>query len=81
MNQFNEAVAFYNDGLKRLPKDCQLWQELGTVYATKGDVALALATLIKASPPCRSVDSTITKRHVCSSNKTAYRKLNKSLSR
>ena len=55
MNQFNEAVAFYNDGLKRLPKNCKLWQELGTVYATKGDVASALATFdkgIAAVPKC-----------------------------
>ncbi len=55
MNQYDEAAAVYNDGLKRLPKNCQLWQELGTVYATKGDVALALATFdkgIAAVPKC-----------------------------
>ena len=47
MNQFDEAVAVYNDGLKWLPKNCNLWQELGTVYVTKGDVATALATFDK----------------------------------
>jgi tetratricopeptide (TPR) repeat protein len=55
MNQYDEAIAVYNDGLKRLPKSCQLWQELGTVYATRGDVATALATFdkgIAAVPKC-----------------------------
>jgi tetratricopeptide (TPR) repeat protein len=55
MNQYDEAIAVYNDGLKRLPKNCQLWQDLGTVYATKGDVATALATFdkgIAAVPKC-----------------------------
>jgi tetratricopeptide (TPR) repeat protein len=55
MNQYDEAVAVYNDSLKQLPKNCQLWQELGTVYATKGDVATALATWdkgIAAVPKC-----------------------------
>jgi tetratricopeptide (TPR) repeat protein len=55
MNQYDEAIAVYNDGLKRLPKNCQLWQELGRVYATKGDVATALATFdkgITAVPKC-----------------------------
>ena len=55
MNQYDEAAAVYNDGLKRLPRSCQLWQELGTVYATKGDVATALATFdkgIAAVPKC-----------------------------
>ncbi len=55
MNQYDNAIAVYNDGLKRLPKNCQLWQELGTVYATKGDVATALATFdkgIAAVPKC-----------------------------
>ncbi|MBL8513828.1 MAG: tetratricopeptide repeat protein [Betaproteobacteria bacterium] len=55
MNQYDEAIAVYNDGLKRLPKSCQLWQELGTVYATKGDVPTALATWdkgIAAVPKC-----------------------------
>jgi tetratricopeptide (TPR) repeat protein len=47
MNQYDEAIAVYNDGLKRLPKNCLLWQELGTVYATKGDVPTALATFDK----------------------------------
>jgi tetratricopeptide (TPR) repeat protein len=44
MNQYDEAISVYNDGLKRLPKSCQLWQQLGTVYAAKGDVPTALAT-------------------------------------
>ena len=60
MNQFDEAVAVYNDGLKRLPKNCNLWQELGTVYATKGDVATALATFdkgIAAVPKCGLSDN------------------------
>ena len=38
-----------------MPKSCQLWQELGTVYATKGDVATALATFdkgIASVPKC-----------------------------
>jgi tetratricopeptide (TPR) repeat protein len=55
MNQYDEAIAAYNDGLKRSPKNCLLWQELGTVYATKGDVPSALATWekgIAASPKC-----------------------------
>ena len=55
LNQYDEAIATYNDGLKRLPKNCQLWQELGTVYVTKGDVATALATFdkgIAAVPKC-----------------------------
>jgi tetratricopeptide (TPR) repeat protein len=55
MNQYDEAIAVYNDGLKRLPKNCQLWQELGTVYATKGDVPTARATWdkgIDAVPKC-----------------------------
>ncbi len=57
MNQYDNAIAVYNDGLKRLPKSCQLWQELGTVYATKGDVVTALATFdkgIAAVPKCGS---------------------------
>ena len=55
MNQYDEAAAVYHEGLKRLPKNCQLWQELGTVYATKGDVPTALATWdkgIAAVPKC-----------------------------
>jgi tetratricopeptide (TPR) repeat protein len=55
MNQHDEAIAIYNDGLKRLPKNCQLWQELGSVYAAKGDVPSALATFdkgIAAMPKC-----------------------------
>lgn len=55
MNQHDEAAAVYNDGLQRLPKNCQLWQELGTAYATKGDIATALATWdkgIAAVPKC-----------------------------
>ncbi len=55
MNQYDEAIAVYNDGLKRLPKNCQLWQDLGTVYATKGDVPSALASWekgIAAVPKC-----------------------------
>ncbi len=55
MNQHDEAAAVYNDGLKRLPKNCELWQELGTVYSTTGDVPTALATWekgIAAVPKC-----------------------------
>ncbi len=55
MNRYDEAIAIYNDGLKRLPKNCQLWQELGTVYAAKSEVATALATFdkgIAAVPKC-----------------------------
>ncbi len=55
MNQYDEAVAVYGDGLKRLPKNCELWQELGTVYTAKGDVATALVTFdngIAAVPKC-----------------------------
>ena len=55
MNQYDEAVAVYHDGLTRVPKSCLLWKELGTVYATKGDVETALATFdkgIAAVPQC-----------------------------
>ncbi|MEQ1677828.1 MAG: hypothetical protein ABL876_14050 [Chitinophagaceae bacterium] len=55
MQQYDSAIAVHTDGLKRLPKNCQLWQELGTVYATKGDAATALATFdkgIAAVPKC-----------------------------
>jgi tetratricopeptide (TPR) repeat protein len=55
MNQYDNAIEVCNEGLKQLPKSCQLWQELGTVYAAKGDVATALATWdkgIAAVPKC-----------------------------
>jgi tetratricopeptide (TPR) repeat protein len=54
----DQANAIYRDGLKRLPKNCQLWQELGSAQATRGrleDIAAALATFdqgIAAVPKC-----------------------------
>ena len=48
----------YRDGLKRLPKNCLLWQELGSAQASRGrpeDITAALATFdqgIAAVPKC-----------------------------
>jgi tetratricopeptide (TPR) repeat protein len=54
----DQAMAIYRDGLKRLPKNCLLWQELGSAQAARGrpeDIAAALATFdqgIAAVPKC-----------------------------
>ena len=48
MRRYDEAIAVFNDGLKRATRSCRLWYQLGAAYATKGDVATALATFDKA---------------------------------
>jgi predicted Zn-dependent protease len=51
-------MAIYRDGLKRLPKNCLLWQEMGSAQAARGrpeDITAALATFdqgIAAVPKC-----------------------------
>jgi tetratricopeptide (TPR) repeat protein len=58
LGQYDQAVSIYRDGLKRLPKNCQLWQELGSAQAARGrpeDITAALATFdqgIAAVPKC-----------------------------
>ena len=58
LGQHDQAVAIYRDGLKRLPKNCRLWQELGSAQAARGrleDITAALATFdqgIAAAPKC-----------------------------
>jgi tetratricopeptide (TPR) repeat protein len=58
LGRHDQAVAVYRDGLKRLPKNCWLWQELGSAQAARGrpeDITAALATFdqgIAAVPKC-----------------------------
>lgn len=58
LGQHDKALAIYRDGLKRLPRNCQLWQELGSAQAARGrpeDISAALATFdqgIVAVPKC-----------------------------
>lgn len=58
LGQYDASIALYQDGLKRFPRNCQLWQELGNAHAARGrpeDIATALATLdkgIAAVPKC-----------------------------
>jgi tetratricopeptide (TPR) repeat protein len=58
LDRHDQATAIYRDGLKRFPKNCQLWQELGSAQAARGrpeDTAVALATFdqgIAAVPKC-----------------------------
>ena len=58
LGRHDQAIAIYRDGLKRLPKNCVLWQELGSAQAARGrpeDIAAALATFdqgIAAVPKC-----------------------------
>lgn len=58
LGQHDQATAIYRDGLKRLPKNCLLWQELGSAQAARGrpeDITAALATFdqgIATVPKC-----------------------------
>jgi tetratricopeptide (TPR) repeat protein len=58
LGRHDQATAIYRDGLKRLPKNCVLWQELGSAQAARGrpeDIAAALATFdqgIATVPKC-----------------------------
>jgi tetratricopeptide (TPR) repeat protein len=55
LKRHDETIKIYNDGLARLPKNCRLWEGFGSMYASKGDVATALATFdkgIAAVPKC-----------------------------
>ncbi|MCV2419748.1 tetratricopeptide repeat protein [Paucibacter sp. DJ2R-2] len=58
LGQYDASVALYQDGLKLIPKNCQLWQELGKAHAARGrpeDIATALTTFdkgIAAVPKC-----------------------------
>jgi tetratricopeptide (TPR) repeat protein len=58
LGRHDEAMAIYRDGLKRLPRNCGLWQEMGSAQATRGrpeDITAALATFeqgIAAVPKC-----------------------------
>jgi len=58
LGRHDQAMAIYRDGLKRLPKNCLLWQELGSAQAARGrpeDITAALATFdqgIAAVPKC-----------------------------
>ena len=58
LGRHDQAIAIYRDGLKRLPKNCLLWQELGSAQAARGrpeDITAALATFdqgIAAVPKC-----------------------------
>ncbi len=58
LGRHDRAIAIYRDGLKRLPKNCTLWQQLGSAQAARGrpeDIAAALATWdqgIAAVPKC-----------------------------
>ena len=58
LGRHHHAVAIYRDGLKRLPKNCLLWEELGSAQAARGrpeDIAAALATFdqgIATVPKC-----------------------------
>lgn len=58
LGRHDQAIAIYRDGLKRLPRNCRLWQELGSAQAARGrpeDTSAALATFdqgIAAVPKC-----------------------------
>jgi tetratricopeptide (TPR) repeat protein len=58
LGQHEQAVALLRDGLKLLPRNCVLWQELGSAQAARGrpeDTSAALATFdqgIAAVPKC-----------------------------
>jgi tetratricopeptide (TPR) repeat protein len=58
LGRHDQATAIYRDALKRLPKNCLLWQEMGSAQAARGrpeDIAAALATFdqgIAAVPKC-----------------------------
>lgn len=58
LGRHDQATAIYRYGLKRLPKNCRLWQELGSAQAARGrpeDIAAALAIFdqgIAAVPKC-----------------------------
>ena len=58
LGRHDQATAIYREGLKRLPKNCVLWQEMGSAQAARGrpeDIAAALATFdqgIAAVPKC-----------------------------
>jgi tetratricopeptide (TPR) repeat protein len=58
LGQHDQAVAILRDGLKLLPRNCLLWQELGSAQAARGrpeDITSALATFdqgIAAVPKC-----------------------------
>ncbi|RVU43809.1 tetratricopeptide repeat protein [Rubrivivax rivuli] len=58
LGRFDRALAIYRDGLQRLPRNCRLWQELGSAQAARGrpeDITAALATFdqgIAAVPKC-----------------------------
>jgi tetratricopeptide (TPR) repeat protein len=58
LGRHDQATAIYRDGLKRLPKNCLLWQGMGSAQAARGrpeDIAAALATFdqgIAAVPKC-----------------------------
>jgi tetratricopeptide (TPR) repeat protein len=58
LGQHDQAVAILRDGLKLLPRNCVLWQELGSAQAARGrpeDITAALATFdqgIAAVPKC-----------------------------
>lgn len=58
LGQYDSAVALYQDGLKRFPKSCDLWHELGNAHAARrqsDDITTALITFdkgIAAVPKC-----------------------------
>jgi tetratricopeptide (TPR) repeat protein len=58
LDRHDQAIAIYRDGLKRLPRNCQLWQEWGSAQAARGrpeDITAALATFdqgITTVPKC-----------------------------
>ena len=58
LGRHDQAIAIYRDVLKRLPRNCRLWQELGSAQAARGrreDITAALATFdqgIVAVPKC-----------------------------
>jgi tetratricopeptide (TPR) repeat protein len=58
LGRHDQAFTIYRDGLKRLPRSCELWQRLGSAQATRGqpeDITAALATFdlgIAAVPKC-----------------------------
>ncbi len=58
LGRHDKATTIYRDGLKRLPRSCELWQRLGSAQASRGrpeDITAALATFdqgITAVPKC-----------------------------
>ena len=58
LSRHDQAITIYGDGLKRLPRSCELWQRLGSAQATRSrpdDITAALATFdqgITAVPKC-----------------------------